>query len=189
MEFNEAIYKRKKIDEKPLTDILKELEFNQLGKRILGKPIYQEKQMDLFASSENEPESTTNLQDFNSIKADYKLIQTRDEHLNFINPIIGFHFFTSNGVLAFIANKTFKKQEIEKGSYKIVVNVPSNYLNTGEFYINLTCLDWIDTPNIIFEQDLSNLVKNKDIIITMLPNGKIVKEVWNSFINFIDWVG
>jgi 3-hydroxyisobutyrate dehydrogenase len=43
----------------------------------------------------------------------------------------------------------------------------------------------INGTNIIFEQDLSNLVKNKDIIITMLPNGKIVKEVWNSFINFI----
>ena len=69
---------------KPLTDILKELEFNQLGKRILGKPIYQEKQMDLFASSENEPESTTNLQDFSSTKKDYRLIQTKEEHLNFI---------------------------------------------------------------------------------------------------------
>ena len=87
VEFNESIYKRKEIDEKPLTDILKELEFNQLGKRILGKPIYQEKQMDLFSSSENETESTTNLQDFSSIKPDYKLIQTRDQHLNFIKEL------------------------------------------------------------------------------------------------------
>ncbi len=87
VEFNESIYKRKEIDEKPLTDILKELEFNQLGKRILGKPIYQEKQMDLFSSSENETESTTNLQDFSSIKPDYKLIQTREEHLNFIKEL------------------------------------------------------------------------------------------------------
>ena len=87
VEFNEPIYKRKKIDEKPLIDILKELEFNQLGKRILGKPIYQEKQMDLFASSENEPESTTNLKDFSSTKTDYRLIQTREEHLNFIKEL------------------------------------------------------------------------------------------------------
>ncbi|MCH1612296.1 MAG: DNA polymerase I [Flavobacteriales bacterium] len=87
VEFNEAIYKRKEIDEKPLTDILKELEFNQLGKRILGKPIYQEKQMDLFATSESETESTTNLQDFSSTKTDYKLIQTREEHLNFIKEL------------------------------------------------------------------------------------------------------
>lgn len=87
VEFNEAIYKRKEIDEKPLTDILKELEFNQLGKRILGKPIYQEKQMDLFASSQKEPESTTNLQDFSSTKPDYKLIQTREQHLNFIKEL------------------------------------------------------------------------------------------------------
>ena len=87
VEFNESIYKRNKIDEKPLIDILKELEFNQLGKRILGKPIYQEKQMDLFASSENEPESTTNLQDFSSTKTDYRLIQTKEEHLNFIKEL------------------------------------------------------------------------------------------------------
>jgi len=87
VEFNEAIYKRKEIDEKPLTDILKELEFNQLGKRILGKPIYQEKQMDLFATSESETEATTNLQDFSSTKTDYKLIQTREEHLNFIKEL------------------------------------------------------------------------------------------------------
>ena len=87
VEFNESIYKRKEIDEKPLTDILKELEFNQLGKRILGKPIYQEKQMDLFSSAENEPESTTNLQDFSSTKPDYNLIQTREEHLDFIKEL------------------------------------------------------------------------------------------------------
>ena len=63
------------------------MEFNQLGKRILGKPIYQEKQMDLFASSENEPESITNLQNFSSTKKDYRLIQTKEEHLNFIKEL------------------------------------------------------------------------------------------------------
>ena len=87
VEFNESIYKRKEIDEKPLTEILKELEFNQLGKRILGKPIYQEKQMDLFASNGGEPESTTNLQDFKSINPNYKLIKTKEEHLNFIKEL------------------------------------------------------------------------------------------------------
>ena len=106
VEFNESIYKRKEIDEKPLTDILKELEFNQLGKRILGKPIYQEKQMDLFASSENESESTTSLQDFSSTKPEYKLIQTREEHLNFINEL------TSKDAVAFDTETT--SLEIEK---------------------------------------------------------------------------
>ncbi len=106
VEFNDAIYKRKKIDEKPLTDILKELEFNQLGKRILGKPIYQEKQMDLFASSENESESTTSLQDFSSTKPDYKLIQTRVEHLNFVNEL------SSKDAVAFDTETT--SLEIEK---------------------------------------------------------------------------
>ena len=106
VEFNESIYKRKEIDEKPLTDILKELEFNQLGKRILGKPIYQEKQMDLFASSENESESTTSLQDFSSTKPEYKLIQSREEHLNFINKL------TSKDAVAFDTETT--SLEIEK---------------------------------------------------------------------------
>ena len=106
VEFNESVYKRKEIDEKPLTDILKELEFNQLGKRILGKPIYQEKQMDLFASSENESESTTSLQDFSSTKPDYKLIQTRKEHLNFVNEL------SSKDAVAFDTETT--SLEIEK---------------------------------------------------------------------------
>jgi DNA polymerase-1 len=106
VEFNESVYKRKEIDEKPLTDILKELEFNQLGKRILGKPIYQEKQMDLFASSENESESTTSLQDFSSTKPDYKLIQTREEHLNFVNEL------SSKDAVAFDTETT--SLEIEK---------------------------------------------------------------------------
>tara|TARA_B110000285_G_scaffold141769_1_gene158572 strand:- start:2534 stop:5272 length:2739 start_codon:yes stop_codon:yes gene_type:complete len=87
VEFIESSYKRKGIDEKPLTEILKELEFNQLGKRILGKPIYQEKQMDLFASNEGEPESSTNFLDFNSVNPDYKLIKSREEHLNFVNHL------------------------------------------------------------------------------------------------------
>ena len=106
VEFNESVYKRKEIDEKPLTDILKELEFNQLGKRILGKPIYQEKQMDLFASSENESESKTSLQDFSSTKPDYKLIQTREEHLNFVNEL------SSKDAVAFDTETT--SLEIEK---------------------------------------------------------------------------
>ena len=57
VEFNASQYERKKINEDSLIKILKELEFNQLGKRILGKPIFQEKQMDLFAI--NEVENTT----------------------------------------------------------------------------------------------------------------------------------
>ena len=127
VEFNESIYKRKEIDEKPLTGILKELEFNQLGKRILGKPIYQEKQMDLFASSENEAESTTNLQDFSSTKPDYKLIQTREEHLNFIKEL------SSKDVVAFDTETT--SLEIEEAK---LLGISFSYSKNIAFYCDVS---------------------------------------------------
>jgi DNA polymerase-1 len=127
VEFNESIYKRKEIDEKPLTDILKELEFNQLGKRILGKPIYQEKQMDLFATSENEAESTRSLQDFSSTKPDYKLIQTRDEHLNFIKEL------SSKDVVAFDTETT--SLEIDKAK---LLGISFSYSKNIAFYCDVS---------------------------------------------------
>ena len=127
VEFNESIYKRKEIDEKPLTDILKELEFNQLGKRILGKPIYQEKQMDLFATSHNEAESTRSLQDFSSTKPDYKLIQTRDEHLNFIKEL------SSKDVVAFDTETT--SLEIEEAK---LLGISFSYSKNIAFYCDVS---------------------------------------------------
>ncbi|MBD01241.1 MAG: DNA polymerase I [Crocinitomicaceae bacterium] len=127
VEFNESIYKRKEIDEKALTDILKELEFNQLGKRILGKPIYQEKQMDLFASSENEPEPTTNLQDFSSTKPDYKLIQTREQHLNFIKEL------SSKDAVAFDTETT--SLEIDKAK---LLGISFSFSKNTAFYCDLS---------------------------------------------------
>ena len=127
VEFNESIYKRKEIDEKPLTDILKDLEFNQLGKRILGKPIYQEKQMDLFATSENEAESTRSLQDFSSTKPDYKLIQTRDEHLNFIKEL------SSKDVVAFDTETT--SLEIDKAK---LLGISFSYSKNIAFYCDVS---------------------------------------------------
>ena len=127
VEFNESIYKRKEIDEKALTDILKELEFNQLGKRILGKPIYQEKQMDLFTSSENEPEPTTNLQDFSSTKPDYKLIQTREQHLNFIKEL------SSKDAVAFDTETT--SLEIDKAK---LLGISFSFSKNTAFYCDLS---------------------------------------------------
>ena len=127
VEFNESIYKRKEIDEKPLTDILKELEFNQLGKRILGKPLYQEKQMDLFASSENETESTTNLEDFSSTKPDYKLIQTREQHLNFIKEL------SSKDAVAFDTETT--SLEIDKAK---LLGISFSYSKNTAFYCDVS---------------------------------------------------
>ena len=50
VEFDDASFAKKEVNEKALINLLQELEFNQLGKRILGKPIIQEKQMDLFGA-------------------------------------------------------------------------------------------------------------------------------------------
>ena len=84
--FDEEEFERKEINEKKLTLILKDLEFNQLGKRILGKPIYQEQQMDLFSNSELENNSNQeiSLANFLSINPKYSLIKSQIEHENLI---------------------------------------------------------------------------------------------------------
>ena len=127
VEFNDSIYKRKEIDKKSLTDILRELEFNQIGKRILGKSIYQEKQMDLFVTYENETESTTSLEDFSSKKPDYKLIQTREEHLNFIKEL------SSKDVVAFDTETT--SLEIDKAK---LLGISFSYSKNIAFYCDLS---------------------------------------------------
>ena len=86
--FDELEFERKEIDEKAITKILKELEFNQLGKRILGKPIYQEKQMDLFAENEIESDSEPSYQTFTSTKPSYQLIEKRDDHIELIRKLL-----------------------------------------------------------------------------------------------------
>ena len=84
--FDEEEFERKEINEKKLTLILKDLEFNQLGKRILGKPIYQEQQMDLFSNSELESNSNQeiSLSNFLSVNPKYSLIESQIEHENLI---------------------------------------------------------------------------------------------------------
>ena len=87
--FDEEEFVRKEINEKKLTLILKDLEFNQLGKRILGKPIYQEQQMDLFSNSELESNSNQeiSLANFLSINPKYSLIESQIEHENLISKL------------------------------------------------------------------------------------------------------
>ena len=67
VEFEESEFSRKEVNEKELIKLFQQLEFNQLGKRILGKPVIQEKQMDLFGSMtdakiEDEKEKLDNIQ-------------------------------------------------------------------------------------------------------------------------------
>ena len=87
--FDEEEFVRKEINEKKLTLILKDLEFNQLGKRILGKPIYQEQQMDLFSNSELESNSNQeiSLSNFLSVNPKYSLIESQIEHENLISKL------------------------------------------------------------------------------------------------------
>ena len=89
VEFDEADFSRKEANEKELIKLLQQLEFNQLGKRILGKPIIQEKQMDLFGSMtdteiKDEEEKLDTIQ---SVKKNYQLISSRLEHENFIEQL------------------------------------------------------------------------------------------------------
>ena len=88
VEFNASQYERKKINEDSLIKILKELEFNQLGKRILGKPIFQEKQMDLFAINEVENTTSTDFQSFSSKNTNYQLIKSKEEHESFALSLV-----------------------------------------------------------------------------------------------------
>ena len=82
VEFDEADFSKKEANEKELINLLQQLEFNQLGKRILGKPIIQEKQMDLFGSMteveiKDEEEKLDTIQSF---KKNYQLISSRHKN-------------------------------------------------------------------------------------------------------------
>ncbi len=84
--FDENTYIKKEANEKELIKLLQYLEFNQLGKRILGKPIIQEKQMDLFGSI-TDVEITIEeekLDSIVSIQKNYKLVVSKKEHEKFI---------------------------------------------------------------------------------------------------------
>ena len=89
VEFDESEFSRKEVNEKELIKLLQLLEFNQLGKRILWKPIIQEKQMDLIGSMtdteiKDEEEKLDTIQ---TVKKNYLLISSRLEHENFIEQL------------------------------------------------------------------------------------------------------
>ena len=82
--FDEKLFRKKEVNESDLIPILKELEFNQLGKRLIGKDIFEEKQMDLFAKSLVYEKNEHKIYDFTSKNPNYKLIKTKNEHTNFV---------------------------------------------------------------------------------------------------------
>jgi DNA polymerase-1 len=147
VEFDENIFERKEINEKAITEILTDLEFNQLGKRILGKPIYQEQQMDLFANNPatESPQSERLLSDFSSVNPEYTLIKTHAEHEKFI------HLLASQKSVAFDTETTsldineaeilgisfcFKKNE----AYYCDVSKDTNLVHLYQVFFNSSTL-------------------------------------------------
>ncbi|MDG2343679.1 MAG: DNA polymerase I [Flavobacteriales bacterium] len=80
VDFIEEDFKLIKPDEKKLIPLLRELEFNQLGKRILGYSIEEEKQMSLFGDASELKDDTPLLSHIENTPHDYKLVNSFEEH-------------------------------------------------------------------------------------------------------------
>ena len=129
VEFEESEFSRKEVNEKELIKLFQQLEFNQLGKRILGKPIIQEKQMDLFGSMtdakiEDEKEKLDNIQ---SVKKNYQLISSRQEHENFIKQL------SKQNVVSFDTETTSLKIDEAK-----LLGISVSFKANEGFYCNLS---------------------------------------------------
>ncbi len=94
VEFNESLFKKKIPDQEDVLDLLSELEFTRLAKRILGeevalKPSPKSGQMSLFGQVE-ETENLPNeeYQTIENTKPNYKLIETEKEHQKLITLLL-----------------------------------------------------------------------------------------------------
>jgi DNA polymerase I len=88
VEFLEEDFKLIKPNEKILIPLLRKLEFNQLGKRILGYSIDEEKQMSLFGEAEKSTNNVPTISSIDTTKHDYQLIKTIKEHNNLIEKLL-----------------------------------------------------------------------------------------------------
>ncbi len=61
----------------------------------------------------------------------------------------------------------------------------NNILVTG-FDVDKTVFEYLKHNKIKQENNLETLVKNNEVLITMLPDGPIVKKVWEQLINYSD---
>ena len=66
----------------------------------------------------------------------------------------------------------------------MAINLAKNKLNVIGYDINNSCYNSLNSQNIKTVNDLKSLVELSDIIITMLPDGKIVKSVWMEIIKY-----
>ena len=80
VDFSEESFKLIKPDEKKLIPLLRELEFNQLGKRILGYSIEEEKQMSLFGDTNELKNDIPLISNIENTPHDYQLINSFEEH-------------------------------------------------------------------------------------------------------------
>ena len=62
------------------------------------------------------------------------------------------------------------------------INLSNAGYNVTATDIDKNVMNDLKDTNVIFMDKISDVVKEKDVIITMLPNGKIVEEVWDSFL-------
>jgi len=94
VEFNESLLKKKKADETAILDLMSELEFNQLAKRILGektelKASPKSGQMSLFGQIEEEEElEIVEYKTINDLKTNYVLIEKLNEHKEFAKLLV-----------------------------------------------------------------------------------------------------
>ena len=64
------------------------------------------------------------------------------------------------------------------------INLAKNDLNVIGYDINNSCYESLNNQNIKTVDDIKSLVEASDIIITMLPDGKIVESVWMKIIKY-----
>ena len=94
VEFNESLLKKKKADEPAILDLMSELEFNQLAKRILGektelKASPKSGQMSLFGQIEEKEElEIVEYKTINELKTNYVLIEKLNEHKEFAKLLV-----------------------------------------------------------------------------------------------------
>ena len=88
VDFLEDDFKLVKPDEKKIIPLLRKLEFNQLGKRILGYAIEEEKQMSLFGEANQLSTETPLLSTIETKNHNYQLVKTIEEHQKLIELLL-----------------------------------------------------------------------------------------------------
>jgi 3-hydroxyisobutyrate dehydrogenase len=65
-------------------------------------------------------------------------------------------------------------------------NLSKNNILVSGFDVDKKVFDYLKDKNINQENNLEKLVKDSEVLITMLPDGPVVKKVWEQIINYSD---